>query len=121
MDEWFSRYAAITPFGVLGFTHWWWVLDGQNGWSEFAGLIDLGILSFLVLVVIAEGLNKMFYSIAQHKRKEKQLREEAKGESEKEVVNKLWSAVKGTEEEDFLKRILVRAELGNGSTTPATS
>ncbi len=65
VDEWFKKYAGITPFVMLACTLLFWRANGAESWADLAGFVELGTAGFAAFVVAVDtGGNGMFYGIS---------------------------------------------------------
>lgn len=106
MDEWFKKYAEVTPLGIIAFTLLWWGLDGQkDGFEGLAGFVEFGIITYAAfLIALDRGFTNMFYTIAQIKKKKREDRHRILAELlEENADNDEYAAM--------LKQLLEQAEL----------
>ena len=116
MEEWFSKYAVITPWGILAFTLLFWSVDGHESLSELATFVDLGLITYLAFIVVLDRVvGKLFYYIAQKKKQQH-------AEAEKRVLKLMRQLAResaGSDDEaEVLQRFIERVQEEGATTRP---
>ena len=91
--RWLGRHAVVAPFGVLLATVLLAHLSGRwTGWSSLnhvATLVDLGVVLYAMVAVLAErGVRMWFWALDQRRKWREQWRREAQAEGRAEERQK---------------------------------
>ena len=116
MEEWFSKYAVITPWGILAFSLLYWSVDGHRNLSDLATFVDLGLITYLAFIVVLDRVvGKLFYYIAQKKKQQR-------ADAEKRVLNRMRQLARESADNDteaaVLQRFIERVQEEGATTRP---
>ena len=111
--SWFRNHVSVAPVGILVTTYllsvvpsckwyiwqFWQSWCSWGGWvklDEAASLVDLGIVVYAVVAVLAERTSKMiWWSLAQKKQWEESKRQEGRQEGRQAVLTQLEQIPEG--------------------------